>query len=124
MGRPHGHLMEIFEDQSLVIALTAGAATIDLEFDKSYRHSFAGIEYFSDAGGATPVVPTAGTETYTLTTTVKPSSQQAFSGSVINSADEDQVSWAANVTSVRCVLAAVAGNGATHVRLIVSGNIS
>lgn len=111
----------VFIDESSVVELSGGGAVIPLPVNASYRHSFAGVEYYSDAG-ITPVVPSAGTETYTLTTTVKPSSKQSFAGSVINSADETQVSWAANITSLEVTLAGVVG--ATHVKLLFSGNIS
>ena len=124
MGQPYDRLLDSCTEQSPVITLAGGAAVIDLPFPAAYRHSFAGIEYFSDAEATLPVVPTAGTETYLLTTTVKPSSEQSFSSNVINSADETQVDFAANVTTVKCTLAAVAGNGAAYVIMRVTGNIS
>lgn len=110
-----------FIDETAVVELTGGAAVLTLPVNASYRHSFAGVEYYSDAG-ITPAVPSAGSETYLLTTTVKPSSKQSFTGNVINSADETQVSWAANITSLEVTLAGVVG--ATHVKLIFTGNIT
>lgn len=106
--------------ESGVIALTAGAATITIDFDKDYAHSFAGISYFDSAAADNPVLPTVGTETYTVETVTKPGIFQAVTGSPVNSVDQVDVGWDANATQVRVVLAAV--DVATHVILRVSGN--
>ena len=121
MGKAYEHLLDSRTIKSQASPLAGGSLVFDLPFDPSYRHTFAGIEYYSDAG-ITPVVPSAGTESYLLTTTTKPTAKQIFAGNVINSLDEAQVSWSANVNSVECTLAGVVG--ATYARLILTGNIS
>lgn len=108
--------------QSDITALAAGAATITLDFDSDYSHTFAGVTYYDSLTGDNVVTPGAGTETYTVETLVKPEVFQPVTGSPLNSNDEADISWNANVTRVRVVLAAV--TTATHVRLRVGGNAS
>jgi hypothetical protein len=122
MGKPYTHLLKSRLRTSQVIALAGGAATLTLEVNPSYRHSFAAVEYYSDAEGTTVVSPTAGTETYTLVSPLLPNAELPFTDNVVNSADVCLASWAANVTTVKVVLASV--DVATHCRLRFMGNIS
>jgi len=122
MGKPYTHLLKGRLRSTKVIALAAGAATMTLDVDPSYRHSFAAVEYYSDAEGTTVVSPTAGTETYTLITPLLPSAELTFTDNVVNSADDCLVDWSANINTVKVVLASV--DVATHVRLRFIGNIS
>ena len=108
--------------ESAVVALAAGAATITIDFDSDYSHSFAGVSYYDSIDGDAYAVPTAGTEAYTVETLVKPNIFQDVPNSPLNSADVEDISWNGNVTRVRVVLASV--DVATHVRLRVSGNAS
>lgn len=123
MGRPYSALLDDNLTESTVQALAGGALTINLPFDPSYRHSFAGVEFYSDADGDTPVAASAGTITYTLTLPVMPNDQQSFTNNVSNAVNADTVNWAANVLSVRATIAGITGSP-THARLRVSGNIS
>lgn len=122
MGKPYTHLIKSRLRSTKVIALAGGAATMTLDVDPSYRHSFAAVEYYSDADGTTVVSPTAGTETYTLITPLLPNAELTFTDNVVNSADDCLASWAANINTVKVVLASV--DVATHVRLRFIGNIS
>lgn len=106
--------------QSDVVALVGNAATITIDFDSDYAHTFAGVSYYDSADGTTLASPLAGTETYTVETLVKPGIFQAVPNSPLNSADDSDISWDGNVTRVKVVLAAV--TVATHVKLRVSGN--
>lgn len=54
MGKPFEQLLDSNTTCTQVLALTAGALVIDFDFDSSYRHTFAGIEYYSDAAGKRP----------------------------------------------------------------------
>lgn len=123
MGKPYSHLLDDHMFESDVEALAGGAVTIDLPFDSSYRHSFAGVEFYSDAGGTTPVTAGAGTITFTLVLPVMPNTQQPFTDNLINAIDDATVNWAANAISVRATVAGITGSP-THARLRVSGNIS
>jgi hypothetical protein len=114
------HRTEVYESD--VTALAAGAAIITIDFDSDYSHTFAGVTYYDSITGDNVVTPGAGTEAYTVETLVKPEVFQTVTGSPLNSADEADISWNANVTRVRVVLAAV--TTATHVRLRVGGNAS
>lgn len=122
MSKAYTHLLKHRLRTGQVIALAAGAATLTLDVDPSYRHSFAAVEYYSDALGATQVVPSAGTETFTLISPLLPTAEQVFTDNTSNSADEQTVSWAFNIVTVKAVLAGVVG--ATHCRIRFIGNIS
>ena len=122
MSKAYTHLLKSRLRTSKVIALSAGAATLTLDVDPSYRHSFAAVEYYDDAGGTSVVDPTAGTETYTLITPLLPTKEIVFADNVVNSADDCLVSWAANIVTIKVVLASV--DVATHVRLRFMGNIT
>ena len=110
--------------RSPVVALSSGAATIDLPVTHLYSHNFAGVIYFSDANGEIQVAPTAGSETFTIETIVQPGIFQSFTDNTLNSATPSQVDWSANTIQVRVVLAGVSGGGATHCQLIFYGNES
>ena len=45
MSKAYTHLLKHRLRTGQVIALAAGAATLTLDVDPSYRHSFAGVEY-------------------------------------------------------------------------------
>lgn len=104
-----------------IVALAAGAATLTVEMDDSYRHSFAAVEFYSDDAG-THVVTTAGAITFTLTSPLLPNKALEFVGNQVATNNEETVSWAANVTAVTAVVTAV--TGATHCRLRAIGNVS
>ena len=122
MSKAYTHLLKARLRTSPIIAFAGGAATVELDVDPSYRHSFAAVEYYSDAGGATVVAPPAGTETYTLISPLLPTKELAFTDNVTNSADDCLVDWSANIITVKVVLAGV--DVATHCRLRFIGNIS
>ena len=122
MSKAYTHLLKSRLRTGAVTALAGGAATLTLDVDPSYRHSFAAVEYYSDAGGTTVVSPTAGTETYTLISPLLPNAELTFTDNVVNSADDCLASWAANIVTVKVVLASV--DVATHCRLRFMGNIS
>lgn len=123
MGGPFTQLLASNLYTSPVVALSAGAIVIDLLIDPAYRHSFAGVEFYSDAEGATPVTASAGVILYTLTLSVMPNNQQQFLNNSVNAADNDTVNWGANVISVRATISAITGTP-THAKLRVCGNIS
>lgn len=122
MAKPYTALLGSNFVESPVTAISAGF--IEINVNPNYSHNFAGVEYYSDSAGTTKVIPTAGTETYTLKTTVQPNDYQSFQDNTLNASTPDQVDWAANTEVVRVTLAGVSGNGATHAKLIFVGNIT
>ena len=108
--------------QSDVVALTAGAGQIDMNVNPSYVHSFAGVVFYDDAEGQTPVQPTAGTSTFNVMLEVQPQAYQEVPNNVLNADTPDQVDWAGNTLSVRAVFSGIAG--ATYAMLVVAGNSS
>lgn len=111
---------------SAVVALSSGAATIELTLPVERTHWFAAVEFYSEGTGTTVVQPTSGTSTFTTKTPVLPSKDEATADNVVNYANEAnrQVSWQSNSNSIKVVCASIAGNGATHVRLRAMGNAS
>ena len=123
MGAPFTRLLDSLLFESQVVALAGGALELPLAIDPSYRHCFVAVEFYSDAGGATPVTASAGTITYTLTLVVQPNAVTQFTANVVNAADDDVASWAANATSVNASITGITGSP-THARVRVMGNIS
>lgn len=118
MVKPYQSYNRFEPRQSSVIAVAAGQ--IDLAIDNSRPHNFAGVVFFNDASGVTPVQPSAGTITYTVQLVVQPHAFQAPPDNVINANTVDQVDWAGNTEIVRATFAGIVG--ATHARLIWAGN--
>ena len=118
MAKPYGSYNRFEPRLSPVVIVSAGP--IDLKIDISRVHHFAGVVFFNDAEGATPVTPTAGTITYTVQLVVQPQGFQAPQENVLNAADVCQVNWAGNTEVVRATFAGIVG--ATHARLIWAGN--
>jgi len=117
---------KVLISKTAVTALAAGAATLTFSnIPSRFREFSLGVEYYNAATGqeADSVVPTAGTETTTYKSHVKRYSEQS-AGAAVNSADEGQISWSVPTRWAQCVLAAVAGNGVTHVRGILIGHVS
>lgn len=109
--------------ESVVVALSAGAATITLDVDPADRHWFAGIVYYSDAEGDTVVLNnTTGTALIKIKNATQP---QGFQDPQNNSLDATliiETDWSGNTLQVKADIASV--DVATHARLIVSGNLS
>lgn len=123
MGKPFTHLHPHRLVEGPVVALAGGAAVLEVDFDVNYRHSFAGVEFFDDAEGTSPVPATGGTVSFTLNVPVLPNDPQSFVNSNVNAVDAEVVSWAANTTKVTATLTGITGT-ATHACLRASGNIS
>jgi len=85
-------------------------------------HSFAGVVYYANASGDTPLDPSGlgGTATITIRTTNQPHGFQATVDNVLMANAFSQTSWDGNATEVKAVFAAI--TGATHARLIVTSN--
>lgn len=110
--------------KSPVTALSGGNATITLPVPRDHSHNFAGVVYYdsSTGGDSDRVTPSAGSETYTLETPVKPGVFQSFTDNTAAANTPSQVNWGTNTTRVRVVLSGIAGNGVTHAQLIFFGN--
>jgi len=104
-----------------IVAVTDGVQ-LEIELDPSYRHSFAGVEFYSDAEGTTPVTPSGGTVTFELKTPLQPNAFQSFTLNAISAASADQVNWGTNALAVRATLSSVVG--AAYARLRATMNIS
>lgn len=118
--KPYEGKLRYSKAQSPVTPVASGQ--IDLELDPSFVHSFAGVVFFNDVDGVTPVQPTAGTVTFTVVLDVQPHTLQAVPNNVLQADTPDQVDWAGNTLSVRATFGGIVG--ATHAKLIVAGNSS
>ena len=100
------------------------ASDITLPVNPDNAHSFAGVEFYNDANGDTPLDPSTltGTATITVKTVNQPIAFQEVSNGTLDISTAIIASWDANATAVKATLAAV--TGATHYRLIVSTNRS
>ncbi len=90
------------------------------ELDITKLRCFAGVQFFSDAEGTIPAIPSAGTvqiEIQTINT--MPVFELAFDHVIIASAPTT-VTWAANTQSVRATPTGV--TGVTHYKLVVTLN--
>ncbi|MEE8609002.1 MAG: hypothetical protein V3S55_15465 [Nitrospiraceae bacterium] len=96
------------------------AGFIDLAVEPSYVHSFAGVVFFNEPQGTTPVQPSAGTITFTVVLEVQRHASQPVLDNVLQANTVDQVDWAGNTLSVKATFSGIIG--ATHARLIVAGN--
>jgi len=109
-----------------VTALVAGAATITLALEEGYSSWFVAVEFYNAVTGlaADVVLPTSGTAVFTHTSPVLPTTYQT--GDTLNYAADENVPIAYDtpLKSVKCVLAAIAGNGATHCRVRAIGYVS
>jgi len=84
-----------------------------------YPNAFAGVQFFSDAGGTTPAVPTAGSLTAKIKT-INTALFEEFNGNVIDASDPKTINWTANVTDFQIVPTGI--DVATHYQLIVTLN--
>ena len=122
MAKPYTHLLNALKLLSDVEQVSGGSLTIDLEVEETYRHCFAGIEFYSDANGNTSVLPSAGSITFSIRTANQPNGFQTFPSNVVDPTAPDQVNWAANTQLVRAVITGI--TGATHARMIATCNVS
>lgn len=88
--------------------------------DLGNPHCFAGVQFFSDADGETPVVPSAGEVVIKIKTINNTPNFEPIPVGVIDASDPSTLSWAANTTAVKATPTDV--TGATHYRLVVSCN--
>ena len=118
MAKPYQSYNRFEPKQSEVIPVATGS--IDLNIDISRVHHFAGVVFYNDANGVTPVQPSAGTSTFPVKLTVQSHAFQTIPANVINANIVSQVNWAGNTKTVRVVFAGIVG--ATHARLFWAGN--
>ena len=120
MAKPWISALKYHTINSLFTALSGGGATIDLDVDPTFVHSFAGVVFSNDIGGDPIVQPSAGTITLQIITVLQPHAFQEFPSNILQADSPDQTDWASNTLSVRATIAGIVG--ATHVRLIWAGN--
>lgn len=116
--KPHDSFIRSIEIPSLVTLVSAGSIT--LAIGESRVHHFAGIVFYNEEEGTTPVQPSAGTITFTIKTIVQPHGFQAITDGTISATAPNQVDWAGNTIEVLATFTNVVG--ATHARMIWSGN--
>ena len=88
--------------------------------DATQPHCFAGVQFFDDAAGKVPAVPSSGTVTIAIETVNTQPIFEAVPANIIDVAAPLTVSWAANTKRVRATPDSIAG--ATHYRLVVTAN--
>jgi len=116
--KPYQAKLRYSRQISEVLALSAGP--LELAIDPSYVHNFAGLLFFNDAEGATPVQPSAGSATFTVALSVQPHVFQAVPDNALDVSVSDQVDWAGNTDRIMVTHADVVG--ATYWQLIWCGN--
>jgi len=118
------------ENGSAPTAISGGAAVLEVVLDAGWRSKGYGIvEYYSDADGATPADPTAGTETVLLIPSLVDQGSDLFAATITDqgswvsgvlnhaSAAPQGFDWRWPIKTVRVTLAGIVG--ATHARLRV-----
>ena len=105
-----------------VVALSGGGATLTIEMDPAYRHSFVGMVYYNSIDGKVPVQPTEGSSDTTIKTVSQPQGYQDVPNKTLDASKVDQSDWSANVKEVKVVITGIVG--ATHVRAIATSNVS
>lgn len=119
MVKPYSSFNRFEPQFSVVVPVATGL--IDLNIDPSRVHHFAGVVFYNDADGKTPVQPSAGTATFQVILTVQPQALQDISNNVLDDLTEPcQVNWAGNTEAIRVTFDSI--TGATHARLIWAGN--
>ena len=108
--------------KSVPVALTAGAANIEIDVDPASRHWFAGIVYYSDAEGTVEVTPSAGSAAIKAKSAVQPQDFQTLVNGTVVATSVGQADWSDNTTQVRAEIGSIVG--ASYARLLVSGNLS
>lgn len=111
--------------RSQIVEITAGAASVDLPMREDYTHNFAGVIYYTDDSGedTARVRPTAGTETFTIETSLQPGEFQSFNSNTNGADAPGQVNWSSNTKTVRVNITGLTG-GATHCQLVAIGNLT
>ncbi len=121
MGSAFGDAVFFTREVSPIVAV---ASEIILpSIDAVRPHCFVGAEFFDDLAGTLPVLPSAGTLTFTVATLNSGQGGQFFeriTNGVIDFPDIMTCSWAANTTHVKAVPAGIVG--ATHFRIVVTCN--
>lgn len=94
---------------------------IDLPgIDASKPHCFLGVQFFADASGSAPAVPTVGSVVIEVKTINTTPLFEPVPGGTINASAPTTISWAANTIRVRATPSGV--DVATHYRLVVTCN--
>ncbi len=102
------------------VTAIASAITVDW-IDPSKPHCFAGLQFFSDAAGETPVVPTAGSVAVAVVTVNSYPNSDSIEDSPIDiSGAEFTVSWDANTKSVTFTPTSISGNSVAYWRARVT----
>lgn len=120
MAKPYTHRLQSKTIESVVTTVASGSIT--LQIDENYPHNFAGVVFYNDAGGVTPVTPSAGTVEFTVKTVNQPQGFQAILNGTVDANAPNQVSWDGNALEVLATFTGV--TGATHARLYYTGNQS
>jgi len=118
--KPYTHRLQVRKIESPVVLVSAGSITLPV--DRSYPHNFAGIIFFNDSGGVTPVTPSAGSTTFTIKTVNQSQGFQNIAAGTVAADAPNQVDWAGNTLEVLATFAGIVG--ATHARLVSTGNQS
>jgi hypothetical protein len=90
------------------------------ELDITKPHCFAGVQFFSDAAGTIPVVPSAGTVLIEIQTVNTAPVFEPPLNNLITASAPSTVTWAANTQSVRATPAGVTGT--VYYKLVVTCN--
>ncbi len=120
MAKPYTYRILYLETQSDVHEISGGDLTFTV--DNTYPHNFAGIVWYNDSGGATPVTPSGGTATITIKTPIQPQGFQSITGGILAADVVSQVDWAGNTEEIKVAFDSIVG--ATHARLFWAGNSS
>ncbi len=95
--------------------------TLD-ELDITKPHCFAGVQFFSDAEGITPAIPSAGTVLIEIQTVNSTPIFENVIDNVITASATTTVNWGANTQSLRATPTGI--TGATHYKLVLTFNES
>lgn len=101
--------------------VTSIGTTIILDdLDLTRPHCFAGVQFFLDAAGLMPAVPTAGSVVVTAQTINSQPVYETVPGGVITASDPTTATWSGNTKAVKAIPSGV--DVATHYKLILTFN--
>ncbi len=111
----------LYLEKSSPVHLISGG-DLTLTIDPTYPHNYAGIVWYNDAAGATPVTPTSGTADITVKTANQSQGFQTITGGTIQADTVSQADWSGNTEEVNVEFTTIVG--ATYAQLFWTGNSS
>ena len=120
-GTPDDNLKRGYRKRTSNVEVVADTIIID-GISPEVAHCFVGAQFFSDAGGTTPVTPGAGTVTVTVETVNSEGAFETVPDNVLTASATHTATWDANTLRVKLVPLGI--TVATHWKAVWTGNVT